>query len=381
MQRERRGRILAWSCCYCGHGCMNVYTTPACVNCGVARCSNCYTYDLASEVGQSEAIRVRTSLRNIMERRGRTKERISALTEKLERRRAIPRQTVESQHRGTVSQDGGLMRDLLEMKVTPNHLGGRTEGIVDTGASETETIVSTISSVTTLVDPGAVEDFAFNIMKFQSLGCLWPQLVGRYSTERRCIHVIERLLKRYSEDLALEGQKIKASQMSGGQLYLTAARFVRKSRIEVAHKIWEAQFQNMDNSAVKNAVESLSDTEVPDPEVDEDDNLNVPADDDLPFESIEEILFDKSPVFSLQANIKLLVNLSNPTDNSIVYRLSTSFHTFMGNTISSLYEPSLPPGYTRLRYTCVSLTYLLFICFHISPALRDNYCHYRLRPR
>lgn len=30
--------VYIWTCCYCGHGGMNAHTTPACVNCGVARC-------------------------------------------------------------------------------------------------------------------------------------------------------------------------------------------------------------------------------------------------------------------------------------------------------------------------------------------------------
>jgi hypothetical protein len=30
--------VYLWTCCYCGHGGMNVQTTPACVNCGIVRC-------------------------------------------------------------------------------------------------------------------------------------------------------------------------------------------------------------------------------------------------------------------------------------------------------------------------------------------------------
>lgn len=324
--------LYIWSCCYCGHGGLNANTTPVCVNCGVARCGNCHmeshkvrsggsdpwqrreAREGTSRLAAAEGIEVKNGIRQ--ETPARADPAVEQISEDL-----VPQRAALTQHRD-------LMRDLMDMKVPPKRQQGKTEGIVDTDVSDAETVVSAISSVTTLVDPGAVEDFAFSIMKFQSLGYLWPQLVGRCSTKKRCIHVIERLLKRYSKDLALVGQKVKASKMSGSQLCLTAARFVRRSRIQVAHKIWEAQFQSMDNSAVKNAVEDLSDTEVPNLEVDEDDN--VPADDDLSFESIEEILFDKSPIFSLQTNIKLLVNLSNPEEDSIVYRLSTSFHTFMG---------------------------------------------------
>lgn len=159
--------------------------------------------------------------------------------------------------------------------------------------------------------------------------------------------------------------------MSGSQLCLTAARFVRISRTQVAHKILEAQFHDMDNLARKDVVEDLKDISVPNWEVDEDED--GPTDDDFLFETIEEVLFDKSPIFSLEANIKLLINLSNPEDNSIVCRLSTFLNTFIGNTVSSLYEPSLSPGYTRLRYTCVSLTYLLsYLLPYISSSQKNT---------
>lgn len=148
--------------------------------------------------------------------------------------------------------------------------------------------------------------------------------------------------------------------MSGSQLCLTAARFVRKSRIQVAQKIWEEQVQGTNDLTGKDAMKGLLDVEVPDLEVDEDDN--IPTIDDLSFETIEEILFDKSPIFSLQANIKVLINLSDPMENSTVYRLSDCLNIFIGNTISSLCEPSPSPGYARLRYTCVSLINLIFYC-------------------
>lgn len=246
-------------------------------------------------------------------------------------------------------QPPDLMRDLLDAKYPSNHQGNTT-GVVDADMSDAQTVFSTASSAITLVDPAAAETFARGIMKFQSLGYLWPQLVGRCDTKKRCIHVIERLLKRYSKDLALVSDRIQASKMSGSQLCLTAARFVRKSRIQVAQKIWEEQVQGTNDLTGKDAVEGLLDIEVPDLEVDEDDN--IPTIDDLSFETIEEILFDKSPIFSLQANIKQLINLSDPMENSNVYRLSACLNIFIGNTISSLCEPSPSPGYTRLRYTC-----------------------------
>lgn len=251
------------------------------------------------------------------------------------------------------SQARDQMRDMLDMKSLPNYQGNM-ETIVVTDTWDAQTNFSTISSVTTLVDPGAVEAFAHSIMDFRSLGCLWAQLVGRCDNKESGVHIIDGLLKRYAKDLALVSRGKQASKVSDSQVCVTAARFVRKSRLQVAHKIWEAQIEVLNSSTEPDAKDHLSNTETPDLEVDENDD--EPTDEDLMFEEIEKFLFDQAPIFSLQANIKLLINISNPMGNNIVHRLSSSWNTFIGNTFSSLYEPPLTPGYTRLRYNCVSLT-------------------------
>lgn len=340
--------VTVWNCCHCGAGAMLYSTTSHCTSCeqhGVSDFSgerNFQQLENADHSPTPSAVR-----RGKREDSNEPPARADLTADEIPGTRD-PQQQASSETRDQ-------MRDLLDIKSLPEHQRGIASTVKN--VSDAQTVVSCISSATTLVHPDRVEAFALGIMKFHSLGCLWPQLVGLCRTKKRCIHVIERLLKRYSKDLALVGQKVQASKVSGSQLCLTAARFVRRSRIHVAHKIWEAQFQDLESLERNRAVEVLSDTEVPHLEVDEDDI--VPADDDLSFDSIEEVLFEKSPIFSLQANIKLLISLSNPKDNSTVYRISLSLNTFIGNTISSLYEPSLSPGYTRLRYTCVSLINLI----------------------
>lgn len=250
------------------------------------------------------------------------------------------------------SQDRDQMRDMLDTKSSSNDQGNMAT-VVNTDTWDAQTNFSAVSSVTTLVDPSAVEAFAESIMKFRSLGCLWAQLVGRCDNKESGVHMIERLLKRYAKDLALVSRGMKASKVSDSQLCVTAVRFVRRSRLQVAHKIWEAQIEALNSSTEKGAMDHLSNTEIPDLDVDEDDD--EPTDGDLMLEEIEKLLFDQAPIFSLQANIKLLINLSNPTGSGIVYRLSSSLNTFIWNTIPSVYEPPLTPGYTRLRYNCVSM--------------------------
>lgn len=352
-------------------------TTRTCTTCDHQRCACCNVNISPGTPGVSD----RSTTRNLKQETNITTTTGTTASQKGERHVETPRRanptaeqkpntpdTPDIQQRAS-PQPRDLMRDLLDVKDSWNR-HGHPLGTVDTDPTGTETVFSTGSLATTLKDPGAVEAFARNVMRFQSLGCLWPQLVERCETKERCIQVIERLLKRYAKDLTLVSLEMQGSKMSDSQLCRAAARFVRKSRLQIARKIWEAQALDLDSSTKRDAMGRLSDIEVPNLEVDEDDD--GPTDDDLMFEKIEEFLFDKGPIFSLQANIKLLVNISNSTDNGIVYRLSTSLNTCIRNVISSLYESHLPPGHTRLRYTCVSFRDLILFLHFISLVDSDN---------
>lgn len=415
--RGRRSKVTVWNCCYCGAGAMLCATTPACTTCGHQRCagggggggdwtfrtteqsrrqvnvpaeSNPTTEPVpkvpsASSSSQNISIKEQSKRKvDVPTRPNSTAKpvskahgaggggRIDSIKEqyithvkaaKASNTKAEPVSKVPDQQRAS-SRPRDLMRDLLEVKDVSKHRDNLA-GTANTDVSDADTVISSASSAVTLVDPGAVEAFVRNVMRFQSLGCLWPQLVGRCDTKERCIHVIERLLKRYSKDLTLVSLEMQGSKTSDSRLCHAAARFVRKSRLQIARKIWEAQVLSSDHSKGKDSIERLSEIEVPNLEVDDDDD--GPTDDDLLFERIEEILFDKGPIFSLQANIKLLVNISTSTYNGIVYRISTSLSTSIRNAISSLYEPPLSTGHTRLRYTCVSFKdpilylYLIFL--------------------
>lgn len=371
-RRGARRTVTVWDCCYCGAGAMLYSTTLVCTMCEHGGGG------IATEVQRDE----RQVIPKTTARSGRTAKRIHKTQDPQQQASPQARnqtrdilkaksssnptakelaKTQDSQQPGS-PQSRDQMRDILDAKSSSKYQGN-VATIVDTDTWDAQTNVSTISSATTLVDPGAVEAFSRSIMEFQSLGCLWAQLVGRCNNKGRGVHIIERLLKRYAKDLALVSQEMQASKGSDGKLCITAARFARRSRLQVSHKIWEAQIEALNSSTGKDAMDHLSNTETPDLEVDEDDD--EPTDDDLMLEEIEKFLFDQAPIFSLQANIKLLINLSNPTGNGVVHRLSSSWKTFIGNTISSFCEPPLTPGYTRLRYNCVSLT---------SPVLRMSLC-------
>lgn len=227
-------------------------TLSACVNCGVARCRHCFVepHEVArglSRVSSRTVRSTRTSRPADAESKpadtqGSTSRPATAETkegesetrfEMLTRSESTVKKIWESPSQRASPQPRDLTRDLLDVKDQALYQTERPS-IDNTEGSDAQTVVSNFSSVTTLVDPGAVGEFSQSIMKFQSLGYLWPQLVERCDTEQRCIHVMERLLKRYAKDLALVGDEMAVSKMSDNQLCLTAARFVRKSRFQIA---------------------------------------------------------------------------------------------------------------------------------------------------
>lgn len=344
---EQMTTINLWACCYCQHGGMNASNTPHCVSCGVARCVHC----------PMEAHKVRDASRSHQE--AETKETTSrpAAEKATEGETGIgsERPTIADSLAQQVAKSHDQQQELPPPRnpLRDSYYQGQTASTVLSGMSDDQTVVSSTSSASTLVHQGVAEAFARRIMTFQNLGCLWSQLVGRCNTKKRCIYIIKGLLQRYATDFEQMGYASQASPMPDSELYLTAACFIFNSRLQVANKIWESQANDLNNRGGKEAMENSSSIGHPDLDGGE-------GYDNLMFEKVEEILFDKGPIFSLQANIKLLINLSNPMNNSIVYWLSSRLNTAIGNAISSLHERPLSPGCNRLRYTCVSLTNLTF---------------------
>lgn len=91
--------------------------------------------------------------------------------------------------------------------------------------SDTETVVSVASSLT-LVDSDAVEIVFRRLMLFGNLRYLWPQLIARCENRQKCLQTIERLLRRYAEDLGQLAQH--TLDKTEAPILFSAGRFIRK---------------------------------------------------------------------------------------------------------------------------------------------------------
>lgn len=367
MSRPDATRVFLWTCCYCGQGDMFVMRVPVCLNCGVARCQDC----------QIEARNERNAGSGSPVQISRARERTSiegthplvaagsfiATTSLVAAAYRTTSSTQYNSHTAATPTTAASSRQRRSFTASTASRSSNLRESTNLPAT-VEATVSTFPSVTPSVGTDAVEGFVHRILEFQSFEYLWPQLFERYGSKQRFVHIVEVLLKRYAKDLALVRDTMSASSKSNSRLCVTAARFIRKTRIQIAIKIWEALAPGMNNLGAKGYTDDQLITEAPKWELDEEDDRL--RDDHLVFETIQEALFDRGPIICLLANIKLLISLWNPMETSTIYRLSSSMVTFIRNTISSLREPSIPPGYARLRYKCVSIDAFLFFLMLIN---------------
>jgi hypothetical protein len=214
-------------------------------------------------------------------------------------------------------------------------------------SSETGTIISVASSTTT-VNSDATEAIFRRLLLFQDLRHLWPQLVLRCVSKRMSVLTIERLLRRYCEDLSNLAASTETLKDSDSLVCLTASRFVRRSRLNIANRICEAHYEGKDDYTqadddIKERIEEAT-TEM------------VGSSDDINFvyEISERFLFETEPIIALQSSVKALVASQNSAVDGLGFGLYRSVEMYFSNVVSFIYEPPLGPGRQRLRWKCVS---------------------------
>ncbi|KAK2609443.1 hypothetical protein N8I77_002940 [Diaporthe amygdali] len=209
--------------------------------------------------------------------------------------------------------------------------------------SETESISSLISTNTT-VDSDATEAIFRRLLLFRDLKYLWPQLLVRCGSRSMGVITIERFMRRYSEDLA--GCAVAFQDAESG-ICLAASQFVRKSRLNIAHRIWKAHDEGSDdheeaeNDSADRAVDNI-DTE----KIEDDHDKN------FVYDLSERFLFETTPILALEANVKAFVGFPHPGVDGIASRLLRSAEVWFSNVGCIIHEPALEPGKRRVRWTC-----------------------------
>lgn len=137
--------------------------------------------------------------------------------------------------------------------------------------SETRSILSVASSTTT-VDSDATEAIFRRLLLFQDLRYLWPQLVFRCGSRSMSVKTLERMLRRFSEDLA---RLTATMQEPDSSICLAASQFVRRVRLNIAYRIWETHREAPDDHGETGKINAdLANDDVSPDEV-EDDRLRL----------------------------------------------------------------------------------------------------------
>lgn len=208
---------------------------------------------------------------------------------------------------------------------------------------ETESIVSVASSNTT-VDNDAAEAIFRRLLLFRDLQYLWPQLMHRCGSRSMSITTIERMLRRFSDDLARFTATMNEPD-SG--ICLAASQFVRKARFNIAHRIWEAHREEPDEQEETGNVNPNR----ANPDEVEDGNNK----DDFVYDIAERFIFDTTPILAFEANVKTFVGFPHAGEDGIGSRMYRSAEVWFSNFGSVIHEPAVKPGTQRIRWKCVSL--------------------------
>lgn len=232
----------------------------------------------------------------------------------------------------------------------------------DTASVSSESSAA-LSVATTAVGPDAVEAIFHRMIDFGSLRYLWPQLVAlHHGSRRRCLLTIGRLLKSYSEDLGHLATSVHLGEAQG-VICLSACRFVRRSRFDLAQRIWEAHYHNSESD--RSGMVDIHDLSqhlrnFGKQEDAEEDQVN--SDSTFEYEVAERFLFDTAAIEALEISIKGYVASNVETKGGFdqglraFRRLSNHFWNF-----SLMFKPSAAQGTHRISWKCVSISPLLLL--------------------
>ncbi|KAK0612169.1 hypothetical protein B0T14DRAFT_440314 [Immersiella caudata] len=224
--------------------------------------------------------------------------------------------------------------------------------------SDEESIVSISSSNATTVDDDTVGLLFSNLMRFGDLRYLWPQLIARSLTWKRSQRAIERLLRRYSDDLneLAFNETDESITKADRTLRIQVSRFVRRSRVNIARRLCEAHYDATEPPSIDSDHGGLDPKDrgrqLHDQDSDSDDNDASPFD----FDAAHAFLFRTDPILFLQSNVKALVRFRAVSTTSPWDRLwNRAKLTFENTFLTGKHRSPQWANSTRLHWKCVSL--------------------------
>ncbi|KAK3326835.1 hypothetical protein B0H66DRAFT_551780 [Apodospora peruviana] len=245
-----------------------------------------------------------------------------------------------------------------------NNLDSTFDDLDESDSCDQESTVSIASSITTL-EGDMVEILFSKLLHFEDLRFLWPQLIVRSCTWKRSHRTIERLLRRYSQDLqtlAVNTVSNKSITDVERTLRVKASKFVRRSRNNIAHRICEAHADFLEEqwSTLGSKLKATGDDEVAGSHTvpnaaDESDSGDDEDESSFSFDTIGSFLFRTEPILQLQASVKAIVRSRNRESTSVWTTIWDNARLgFQNSAIGRILESKpVPDNSTRLHWQCV----------------------------
>ncbi|KAK4202780.1 hypothetical protein QBC40DRAFT_195301 [Triangularia verruculosa] len=217
----------------------------------------------------------------------------------------------------------------------------------ESATSDSASIISAPSTVSS-VDPDTVEVVFHRLLNFQDLKFLWSHTVQLSGSRSKSNHNIARFLQLYAIDLLTLASKTDSSLEKS--VKLDAARYIRKSRRDLAQRITEAHFRALPVFFVVADNEITNYEEVGNTDHGFDDSGTEDGTFQLVTAVAEAFLFETDPILHLQSNVRVFVNRQCPkvVDQSIWQVI----HTKASNFVSKLRQEPLAHGKKRITWSC-----------------------------
>ncbi|TPX13401.1 uncharacterized protein E0L32_006131 [Thyridium curvatum] len=182
------------------------------------------------------------------------------------------------------------------------------------------------------------------LLAFQDLWYLWPQLVASFKSRKDFHILIARFIELYADDL----ENLAIGRESGddpryitkGLQEITAARFVRKSRLAIAQRVWAVHKPVATGVAGVWASEEGDFVEKPDDSVDD----YIP----FAFSEAKDFLFETLPIIALQSRVKRFVSERHETS------ILSAVTEFLTIRVENVFHQVAPPesGNYRIFWKC-----------------------------
>lgn len=208
--------------------------------------------------------------------------------------------------------------------------------------------VGSVASSTTAVEEDAMGTLLRHMLSFQDLRYLWPQLITLHDSRRKCLRTIARLIKRFADDL---GRLATTDSLQDDETTIrrTACRFVRRTRYNLAQRLWEAHAHSSEVTGddeeylpgqdVLGSVENKH-------EDDDDSNFIVSV--------AERFLFGTDPIQALESSVKGFVDINTKIGDKHEYLPARKiFQTYFMNFMTRFRNP-VKQGSHRVTWNCVS---------------------------